>query len=200
MSGLFEDTGECISFNLPDAGLDYYPKLFREEADYWFERLIAETPWKQDDILIYGKQHKQPRLTALYGNEGKLYSYSNIVMVPHAWTPLLTLIREKVEEISGANFSTVLLNLYRSGQDSNGWHADNEKELGRDPVIASLSLGAVRSFHLKHNTLENRLKLQLEHGSLLIMKGSMQHYWKHQVPKTARETGPRINLTFRLIK
>jgi alkylated DNA repair dioxygenase AlkB len=163
--------------------------------------LLHEIPWQQDEIVVYGKTHLQPRLTALFGNEGKPYSYSNIVMQPHPWNSLLTFIKEEIESICATTFTTVLLNLYRDGKDSNGWHADNEKELGRNPIIASLSLGAPRVFHLKHNSInEMRQRIVLENGSLLLMKGETQHFWKHQIPKTAQEIGPRINLTFRTIK
>ena len=122
-------------------------------------------------------------------------------MLPNAWNPLLVFIKNEIEEICQENFTTVLLNYYRNGKDSNGWHADNEKELGRNPVIASVSFGVERYFHLQHNTIkEQKLKINLEHGSLLIMKGATQHFWKHQIPKTIKEIGPRINLTFRIIK
>jgi alkylated DNA repair dioxygenase AlkB len=200
MSSLFPT--ENIQFDLPDAAIVYYPDFFgKEKADTLFEKLKAEIPWQQDDITVFGKTYPQPRLTALYGNEGKPYSYSNIVMQPHPWNALLQFIKSKIEEIIEENFTTVLLNYYRDGKDSNGWHADNEKELGRNPVIASVSFGAERSFHLQHNTIkEQKLKINLEHGSLLIMKGTTQHFWKHQIPKTAKPIGPRINLTFRIIK
>ncbi|MEM0541929.1 alpha-ketoglutarate-dependent dioxygenase AlkB [Flavobacterium sp. j3] len=200
MSSLFPT--ENIQFDLPDAAIVYYPDFFgKEKADTLFEKLKSEIPWQQDDITVFGKTYPQPRLTALYGNEGKPYSYSNIVMQPHPWNALLQFIKSEIEEIVEENFTTVLLNYYRDGKDSNGWHADNEKELGRNPVIASVSFGAERSFHLQHNTIkEQKLKINLEHGSLLIMKGTTQHFWKHQIPKTAKPIGPRINLTFRIIK
>ena len=200
MSTLFPP--ENIHFELPDAEIIYYPDLFgKEKADTFFEKLKTEIPWQQDDITVFGKTYPQPRLTALFGNEGKPYSYSNIVMQPHPWNALLQFIKSEIEEIVEENFTTVLLNYYRDGKDSNGWHADNEKELGRNPVIASVSFGAERSFHLQHNTIkEQKLKINLEHGSLLIMKGTTQHFWKHQIPKTAKPIGPRINLTFRIIK
>jgi alkylated DNA repair dioxygenase AlkB len=175
--------------------------LGKTEADAIFEQLSNDIPWQHDEIRVFGKTHPQPRLTALYGNEGKLYSYSNIKMQPHPWNPLLEKIKSKVESVSDANFSTVLLNLYRDGKDSNGWHADNEKELGDNPIIASLSFGAERVFQLKHNTIVDVKKsITLEHGSLLLMKGSTQHHWKHQIPKTAKPVGTRINLTFRSIE
>lgn len=200
MNSLFPK--EKIVFSQPDADIEYYPNFFEyERADELFEKLKTEIPWQQDLITVFGKTHPQPRLTALFGNEGKPYGYSNIVMQPHAWTPLLMFIKNEIEESCEENFTTVLLNQYRDGKDSNGWHADNEKELGRNPVIASVSFGAERSFHLQHNTMKDRkLKITLEHGSLLIMKGTTQHFWKHQIPKTSKDIGPRINLTFRIIK
>ena len=188
-------------FDLPNASIEYFPNFFNEEkSDLLFEKLKSEIPWQQDDIKVYGKIYAQPRLTALYGNEGKQYSYSSVIMQPHSWNALLTSIKEKVETLCDEKFTTVLLNLYRNGKDSNGWHADNEKELGKNPVIASVSFGVSRPFYLKHNTLNEKLKIELEHGSLLVMKGETQHYWKHQIAKTAKEIGPRINLTFRIIK
>ncbi|MFT3795465.1 alpha-ketoglutarate-dependent dioxygenase AlkB family protein [Flavobacterium sp.] len=191
-----------IHFNLPDAEISYFPDFFsRETADDFFAKLRDDIPWQQDDITVFGKTHPQPRLTALFGNEGKPYAYSGIVMQPHHWTPLLVYVKEAIEAISGVSFTTVLLNYYRDGRDSNGWHADNEKELGRNPVIASVSLGAERFFHLQHNSIkEEKLKILLEHGSLLLMRGTTQHLWKHQIPKTTKPIGPRINLTFRIIR
>lgn len=197
---LFPD--EKIVFDLPDAEIEYFPNFFSiEKANEIFHKLQTEIPWQQDTITIYGKNHLQPRLTALFGNEGKPYGYSNIVMHPHPWNPMLIFIKEEVEKICQEYFTTVLLNYYRNGQDSNGWHADNEKELGRNPIIASLSLGEPRNFQLKHNSIETaKQNIVLEHGSLLVMKGTTQHYWKHQIPKTKKEIGSRINLTFRIIK
>lgn len=193
---------EKTVFNLPDADIHYYPGFFAvEKANVLFEKLNNEIPWQQDNITVFGKTHPQPRLTALFGNDGRTYSYSNIVMHPHKWNPLLMHIKHEVEEVCPENFTTVLLNLYRNGKDSNGWHADDEKELGQNPVIASVSFGAERMFHLQHNSIrEARLKIKLEHGSLLLMKGSTQHFWKHQIPKTDKPTGSRINLTFRVIR
>ena len=193
---------EPLHFPLPDADIAYYPNFFdSNRANELFEKLKNEIPWQQDNITVFGKTHPQPRLTSLFGNEGKPYNYSNIVMQPNAWNPLLVFIKNEIEEICNENFTTVLLNYYRDGKDSNGWHADNEKELGRNPVIASVSFGAERFFHLQHNTIKDqKLKINLEHGSLLIMKGTTQHFWKHQIPKTAKEIGPRINLTFRIIR
>jgi alkylated DNA repair dioxygenase AlkB len=200
MNSLFPS--EKISFDLPNAIIEYYPNFFdAEQSKMLFEKLKSEIPWQQDDIKVFGKIHPQPRLTALFGNEGKPYSYSNIVMQPHPWNPLLMFIKNEIEDTIKENFTTVLLNLYRDGKDSNGWHADNEKELGRNPVIASVSFGVERVFHLQHNSIpESKLKITLENGSLLLMKGETQHFWKHQIPKTSKDIGPRINLTFRIIK
>lgn len=193
---------EKITFDLPDAEIEYHPSFFSFEKAYeLFEKLKTEIPWQQDTITVYGKNHLQPRLTALYGNEGKPYGYSNIVMHPHQWSPLLMFIKDEVEKECQESFTSVLLNYYRNGQDSNGWHADNEKELGRNPIIASLSFGAERVFQLKHNSIETaKLNITLQNGSLLLMKGTTQHFWKHQIPKTQKEIGGRINLTFRIIK
>ncbi|WP_428225351.1 alpha-ketoglutarate-dependent dioxygenase AlkB family protein [Flavobacterium sp.] len=187
---------------LPDAEIEYIPAFFSfEKAQELFEKLKTDIIWQQDTLTVFGKEYLQPRLTALYGNEGKPYGYSNIVMQLHDWNPLLMYIKEEVEKECQEIFTTVLLNYYRNGQDSMGWHADNEKELGRNPIIASLTFGAERSFQLKHNTIESaKQNITLAHGSLLVMKGTTQHFWKHQIPKTQKPVGGRINLTFRIIK
>lgn len=190
-----------FSLHLPDADIMYYPNfLSNKEATAIFETLQQQTPWQQDDIKVFGKVYAQPRLTALYGSNQKTYSYSNIKMTPHALTPTLADLTQKVDQICDVNFTTMLLNYYRDGKDSNGWHADNEKELGTNPVIASLSFGQARFFHLKHRTEKTlKHKLLLEHGSLLVMKGETQHKWLHQIPKTAKPIQGRINITFRII-
>jgi len=190
---------EPIQLNINDGDVVYYSHFFnKNEADAIFKKLLDETPWQEDDIKVFGKIYKQPRLTALYGNENKPYSYSNITMQPYVFSDLLNEIKIKVEKTCNESFNTVLLNLYRNGKDSNGWHADDEKELGENPVIASVSFGEERFFHLRHkknNTQKH--KLLLNHGSLLLMKGETQHYWHHQIPKTQKKIKERINLTFR---
>lgn len=192
---------EKIILDLPDAVFEYYPNFFSiEKANLLFEKLQKETPWQHDTITVFGKSHPQPRLTALYGNEGKPYKYSNITMHPHAWNTTLIHIKELIEEKANQSFTTVLLNLYRNEKDSNGWHSDNEKELGRDPIIASLSLGEDRTFQLKHiDKKEAKLNLTLKNGSLLLMKNGSQIHYKHQLPKSTSSKKPRINLTFRTI-
>jgi len=181
----------------------YYDRFFFNniEANKYFNLLKKEIQWRQDNIKIFGKIYPQPRLTALYANNNKSYSYSNIKMHPITFTPTLFDIKSKIEKRLNSQFTSCLLNLYRNGQDSNGWHADNEKELGLNPVIASLSLGAERVFHMKHrNDKKEKLKINLTNGSLLVMRGKTQHHWLHQIPKTRKKVEERINLTFRIIK
>ncbi len=192
---------EAINLPLEDGEVIYYPECFHPtEANAYFKTLLKTIAWRQDSITLFGKTHAQPRLTALYANNNKAYSYSNITMQPTVFTKTLLQIKQHIETICHTHFTTCLANLYRNGQDSNGWHADNEKELGKQPIIASVSFGASRSFHLKHKTKkEHRLKINLEHGSLLLMKGATQENWLHQIPKTKKEVGERINLTFRII-
>lgn len=193
---------EKTILNLPDAELIYIPNfLSLHKANHYFKSFKQNIHWQQDNITIFGKTYQQPRLTALYAENKTPYSYSNITMHPNPLTPELTDLRLAVEAEAQHKFTTVLLNLYRDGNDSNGWHADNEKELGEHPTIASLSLGTTRTFHFKHRNLkEERHKINLEHGSLLIMKGAMQKHWLHQIPKTKKTIGERINLTFRSIQ
>ena len=186
---------------LPNAEVVYIPNFYEsEKATSLFEILKATIEWHQDDITLFGKTYKQPRLTALYAENDKPYTYSDITMIPKKITMELQDIKLDIEVLTNQRFTSVLLNLYRNGNDSNGWHADNEKELGKNPFIASLSLGASRIFQFKHRYIvDQKHSLTLEHGSLLLMKGEMQHFWLHQVPKTKKETGERINLTFRTI-
>ena len=199
MSSLF--TTEPILFNLPDADITYYPSFFEAELATQLYKNLSETiPWQQDRIKVYGKYYAQPRLTALFGNDGKPYSYSNIKMQPHPWTVQLQKIKDHIENCTDTTYTTVLLNYYRDGSDSNGWHADNEKELGSDPCIGSLSLGTERIFELKHNITGKKIKLKLEHGSLLCMMKGCQGNWKHQIPKDKNISTSRINLTFRKIR
>lgn len=199
MMNLFNNTP--VAFNLPDAELLYYPDFFStEEANVILQKIIEETPWQQDNITVFGKTHPQPRLTALYANNSKPYSYSGISMRPYAFTDTLLGIKEKIENCTPEIFTTCLVNLYRDGQDSNGWHADNEKELGKNPVIASVSFGAERLFKLKHKKDSSLKKdIILKHGSLLLMKGTTQHHWLHTLPKTKKKVDPRVNLTFRIV-
>ena len=192
---------EKIILPLPDAVFEFYPNFFlNEEADILFEKLRLETPWQHDEITIFGKKILQPRLTCLFGNEGKPYSYSGLTMQPKPWNSTIMHIKNEVEANCNENFTTVLANLYRNEKDSNGWHADNERELGRNPIIASVSFGEERKFQLKHISDNNiKLSLDLTHGSLLLMKEGSQIHYKHQIPKASQPKNNRINLTFRTI-
>ena len=187
--------------DFPGARLRYFESFFsKKETENFFNQLLEETKWKQDVITVYGKTYPQPRLTALYAINTLPYKYSGINMYPLPMSPLLSQIQERINKVCNSKFTSVLLNQYRDGKDSNGWHSDNEKELGKHPIIASLSFGAERFFYLKHRKQkELRLKILLKSGSLLIMEGETQSNWLHQIAKTARPVGPRINLTFRKI-
>ncbi|MBD1260937.1 alpha-ketoglutarate-dependent dioxygenase AlkB [Maribacter polysiphoniae] len=191
-----------LLLNLIDADISYYPDFIdSEKAAVLFDYFKDSVPWQHDDIKVFGKVYPQPRLTALYGSGDKEYSYSNIVMRPKPFTENLGEINSLLEDLTRTAFNTCLLNFYRNGRDSNGWHSDDEKELGQNPVIASISLGQERVFHLRHKKDKSlKHKLLLGHGSLLLMKGKTQHYWQHQVPKTTKPIGGRINLTFRVLK
>lgn len=197
--GLF--SSEEFNLNLPDSSITYYPEFLDPEmAEGYFHTFLKELNWQQHDITIFGKKIPQPRLTALYAVNDSSYSYSNLTLIPKKFTPELFEIQQKLKLQTGQDFTHCLANLYQDGNDSMGWHSDDEKELGIDPVIASISLGGVRNFQLKHkNIKDQRFKLDLEHGSLLLMAGSTQHFWKHQLPKTKKQVAPRINLTFRTI-
>lgn len=191
------------SLIMPDATVTYFPGVFsREESDHYLQTLTASIAWRQESIQLFSKEIPQPRLTAWYGDEGAVYTYSNLTNHPLPWTPELLAIKQRCEEIAHANFNSVLLNYYRDGRDSMGWHQDNEPELGEHPVIASVNFGATRRFQLRHKKRKDldTITIELEHGSLLLMQGTTQKFWKHQVPKTAQEVGARINLTFRLIQ
>lgn len=185
---------------LPNADIEYYAQFMPQDVAWEsYHALLEQTDWQQETITVYGKSHPTPRLSSWVGDTGTEYRYSNMTMRPLPWTPLLRALKSKVEAASQHQFNSVLLNNYRDGQDSNGWHSDDEPELGPEPVIASLSLGAPRDFKLRHKQ-QRALKysLTLAHGSLLIMRGQTQAYWQHHIPKRAR-AGQRLNLTFRTI-
>lgn len=179
----------------------YFPLFFdKAEADTLFYDLKKNTLWKQESMNMYGKKINFPRLTAWYGDNDKSYSFSGISLNPHPWTETLLKIKDRIEPNSGARFNSVLLNLYRDGNDSISWHTDAEPELGRNPVIGSVNFGETRVFQLRHIHTKERININLVHGSLLIMQGELQHFWQHQVPKTSKKVNERINLTFRVIK
>lgn len=187
---------------LPVDGELYYTEGIMDEgpATKMLATLLRDVPWRDETIMMFGKPVMQPRRTALYGDEGLVYRYSGRTMLPLPWTPDLLTLKQIAEQHAQSSFTTVLVNCYRNGNDSMGWHRDNERELGCNPTIASISLGAQRLFQCKHRTdPSQRLSLPLSHASILVMKGAMQEHWYHQVPKERRVTEPRINLTFRTI-
>ena len=172
------------------------------KAKHYFNLLQNTISWKQEEVRFYGKTYPVPRKTAWYGYEGFNYSYSGITCYPEIWTKELLEIKSQIEQfIPEEDFTSVLLNLYNNGNDKMGWHADDEKELGINPTIASVSLGETRRFDIKHKqNKELHYKFELTSGSLLIMRGALQHHWIHQIPTQKKVKDPRINLTFRTIK
>lgn len=202
MFDLFSAEPALERLNIEDAEISFAQQILPgESTDDLLRELIAETPWRHEAVTIYGKKFMQPRLIAWYGDPAQKYFYSGIALEPLPWTKTLSQIRYVVENFSGEMFNSVLLNYYRDHHDSMGFHSDDEKELGPTPVIASVSLGATRTFILKHRTrLELKtVRLSLQTGSLLLMKGLTQKNWKHGIDKRTRPCGPRINLTFRRI-
>ena len=200
----FEESSRAktIKFDLPDADLVLFESFFTNlESQKLYQNLIEKIQWRQDKIKIFGRLIDQPRLTAFYGDTNKEYSYSGIVMKPIYWNEDLLLIKNRVEEIAKTKFTSVLLNYYRDGKDSMGWHSDDEKELGQNPVIGSVSFGESRVFQMRHKFQKEikKVDISLSNGSFLLMKGTTQHFWQHQIPKTKRELKSRINLTFRVI-
>ena len=207
----------CEHIELPGGRIAFIPGFFSTpQADALFTRLQHDIDWLQQDIVMYGRRHKVPRLSRWYGDVGLSYTYSGITERSPGWLPVLHELRDQlhaalpdyiepdyiepdyVDASATTSFNSVLANLYRDGNDSVAWHADDEPELGRNPTIASLSFGAVRRFQLKHrHDKSQRFSLELAHGSLLLMYGELQRHWLHQLPKSASVNAPRINLTFR---
>lgn len=171
-----------------------------EEADALFTTLREQIAWQQDHLRIADRTVAVPRLQAWYGEEGAFYAYSGLTFAPLPWLPALQTVREKCQEIAQNTFNSVLVNLYRNENDSVGWHADDERELGPAPVIASVSLGASRRFDLQHKRKKSlKFTLELHHGDILVMQGELQQHWLHQVPKEKIPVGERINLTYRSV-
>jgi alkylated DNA repair dioxygenase AlkB len=193
--------GAHVRLDLPDAEVDLWPAAFTvPEASACFGELRRGIDWQQERVLVFGKRHAVPRLVAWHGDPGARYTYSGTPHEPEPWTSTLLQVRRRVLALAGCDFNAVLLNLYRDGRDGMGWHADDEPELGPDPVIASVSLGAARRFSLRHRRRKGlRADLSLPNGSLLLMSGATQRNWVHAVPKTAATVGERINLTFRRV-
>ena len=194
------DAVACERLEIPDAELtlwrDFDPGC---DATELMRRLMDSSDWRQERITVYGRPYLQPRLSAWYGDHS--YAYSGIRLEPEPWTPTLLDLRQRVEALTGSRFNSVLLNLYRDGNDAMGMHSDDERELGPRPAIASLSFGATRDFVMRHRYRRDlaTLKLPLASGSLLLMGGETQKYWRHGINRTRRPCGARLNLTFRRI-
>ena len=185
---------------IPDGELFYFPNFLpSDKADDYNKYFIENIHWETGTIKIFGKEHNIPRKQAYFADPNKSYSYSGKTLHIQQWDEHLLEIKNTVSDFCQHKFNACLMNLYENGSHSNGWHADNEKELGKNPVIASVSLGEKRTFQLKHNHTKKRIDLPLEHGSLLLMQGTLQHHWKHCLPKRKNVEHARVNLTFRNI-
>ncbi len=175
----------------------FYPE---EQADRFFSALLDQIDWRQERLFIYGRWRDVPRLMAWYGDAGAHYRYSGVDHDPLPWLPMLSRLKRDLEQQCQHSFNSMMANLYRHGQDSMGCHADNEKELGQNPVIASLSLGETRLLRFRHGQSGQKQDVELNNGDLLVMAGATQHHWRHELPKTRKVKKARINLTFRNIR
>jgi alkylated DNA repair dioxygenase AlkB len=199
---LFASEPKLELISIEDADISFVQHLdLPKPATSILQELIEKTPWRSETVTVWGKKYLQPRLIAWYGDEGKSYSYSGIDLAPLPWTQTLLEVRETVQHLANEQFNSVLLNYYRDHRDSMGFHSDDEPDLGPAPTIASLSLGASRTFILKHKTRPElkQVRLELPSGSLLLMKGQTQKFWRHGIDKLSTPCGPRVNLTFRRI-
>lgn len=202
MRDLFALDRQFEPLSMPDANVSILRNIEMPlPYDQMLQKLIDQTIWRQESVRVYGKVHQQPRLVALYGDPGKRYDYSGIALHPMPWTDLLREIRRRIEDCTESRFNAVFLNFYRDHNDSMGFHSDDEKELGRNPVIASLTFGATRTFVMKHKFFKElpSVKVPLEAGTVLLMKDATQHFWKHGINKQTLPCGPRVNLTFRTL-
>ncbi len=195
-------TEDYFDPGVPDLNIRYFKNfLSEEEATYLFRELMNKISWQQHYVKIFGKTLPQPRLSAFYAETEVPYTYSGLTLTPLPFLKEMENLQKKLLLVSPVRFTHCLANLYRDGKDSMGVHSDDEKILGKDPVIASLSFGEIRKFRMKHKfEKELKLEIDLEPGRLLMMEGKTQHYWKHELPGTSKPKGPRINLTFRKIE
>lgn len=185
-----------------DGEMYYYPGYVdAHTSDLYFKKMMELKGWRHDEIRIFGKKYFLPRMQMFFGdNEDIEYTYSGIKLIAQPWPDVLSEIKHRIEHDFHISFNSALVNLYRNGYDSNGKHSDHEPEMGKNPIMASLSFGASRKFRVFHKTKKNyKTELVLRHGDLVIMKGEMQHYWYHEIPKEKKVLGPRINITFRTI-
>lgn len=194
-------SSETIINLLPSDGVvNYYGKVLNQErSQYYLDKLLNTIEWKNDEAIIFGKHIITKRKAAWYGNSDYSYTYSNTTKQALTWTKELLELKAMVEEITQTQFNSCLLNLYHSGEEGVSWHSDDEKSMGKNTTIASLSFGAERKFSFKHKLTKESVSILLESGSLLVMKGATQTNWLHCLPKTKKITRPRINLTFRTI-
>lgn len=199
---LFSNFSEEVENILPFDGEVYYYGLAlnREEADAYFQKLMQTIEWKNDEAIIMGKKVLTKRKVAWYGDIPFSYTYSQITKLALPWTKELLALKEIVERKTGETYNSCLLNLYHNGEEGMAWHSDGEKDLKKEGAIASFSLGAIRKFAFKHKDTQTKIEVILQHGSLLVMRGTTQTYWLHRLPPTRLVKSPRINLTFRTIK
>ena len=198
--GFIDMNNTAISLLPHDGEAIYYPgDLLSLSNPSWLDILTDSIAWSNDTVKMFGKTLTLNRKSAWYGDSGAAYSYSGIRREPLQWTEELLMIKKSCEEVSNATFNSVLCNYYHDGKDGMGWHCDDERELGKEPIIASVSFGAERIFAFKHRNSKERINIRLEHGSMLIMRGQTQHSWQHALPKSKKVHTPRINLTFRNI-
>jgi alkylated DNA repair dioxygenase AlkB len=198
-----KNSAQVERISIPGGELHYYPHAFTlDESAALLDILLGSIRWTRREIMLYGRHVMMPRLIAWYSDPGVTYEYSGQSSPHNDWTPDLLAIKNRVETLSRHAFNGALLNYYRDGRDSMSWHSDDEESLGINPVIASVSFGATRTFRLRHRHDRSLVpvNLPLTTGSLLIMRGQTQHYWQHQLPKTRKPVGARINITFRHIK
>ena len=200
INGKLDDVGETANLLHKDGTAHYYGKILPyREANRYFDLLLQNIQWKNDEANILGKHIVTKRKVAWYGNSDYSYAYSNTTKQALAWTRELSVLKRLVEEITGESFNSCLLNLYHNGNEGLGWHSDDEKSIGKYTPIASLSFGAERKFSFKHKHTKQTVSFVLAHGSLLVMKGATQTNWLHSLPKSNRITQARINLTFRMM-
>jgi len=189
-----------IEYFMENNSHNWSTTIWRDLSSEEFSSILFKNiKWKHDSINMYGKKIPLPRLTSWYGDNGKTYSYSGIKSNPNEWNKGLLYIKQKIEEVANVTFNSVLMNWYRDGEDYLSWHADDEKELGKNPVIGSVNFGETRDFIIRNNATSQKITLPLKHGTLLIMSGQLQHYWQHSVPKRKKIKHVRFNLTFRVI-
>jgi alkylated DNA repair dioxygenase AlkB len=199
---LFEEYASSVGDNLLpyDGIVHYHGKIFTPSISNEHQQLLFnEIDWEHDEVMMFGKKIITKRKVAWYGDQPFDYTYSHVKKTALPWTATLQAIKDTIEEVSGETYNSCLLNLYHNGQEGMGWHTDAEKELKKDGAIASVSFGANRKFCFKHKTTQLKIDVELENGSLLVMKGTTQTHWLHRLPPTNKVQSPRINLTFRTI-